>query len=247
MEGVVGNQKDSEQTKAALIQAAGELFAERGYSGVTARQVVTRAGVSLGAIPYHFGSMEVLYRETLIEACKASTESDKFRERADHADPQEALRLAVAMSLEGYWAADVPWQVKLIEREFLDPSESFRDVIRLKLRPDWVWLCGIVGRAVGLPADSEAVAFGAITMHTLASTFLTYRRSIKELAPSLLRHTDRLDKLALVITSMTVDAIDRYAAQFEAPPSKTRLRKPKSANVSHKKETARSVAKAKKP
>jgi hypothetical protein len=30
---------DSEQTKAAVIQAAGELFANFGFSGVTARQV----------------------------------------------------------------------------------------------------------------------------------------------------------------------------------------------------------------
>ena len=98
----MGSSSDSEQTKAALVHAAGELFAERGFSGVTARQVVARAKVSLGAIPYHFGSMEALYRETLIEACRASTGSQLLKEQADEAEPIEALRLAVVMSLESF-------------------------------------------------------------------------------------------------------------------------------------------------
>ena len=106
--------------------------------------------------------------------------------------------------------------MKLIEREFLEPSDLFRDVIRLKLRPDWEWLCRIIGRAVNLPPDTEAVSFGAITMHTLASTFLTYRRSINELAPALLPQTEQVDKLATVLISLTVDAVERYAKQFGA-------------------------------
>lgn len=228
----MGSKSDSEQTKASLVQAAGELFAERGYNGVTARQVVSRAGVSLGGIPYHFGSMEALYRETLIEACKASAGSEHFKTLANASTPQEALHLAVVMLLEGYSAVDVPWQVKLIEREFLEPSDMFRDVIRLKLRPDWEWLCGIVGRAVDLPVDSEAVAFGAITMHTLASTFLTYRRSINELAPALLNHTEQLDKLATVLTSLTMDAVQRYASQFGDSANKKQTRQSKPTRVS---------------
>ena len=216
----MGSKHDSEQTKASIIQAAGQLFAERGYSGVTARQVVARAGVSLGAIPYHFGSMEALYRETLVEACKATAGSEHFRQKIETADPMEALRLAVAMSLEGFSAANVPWQVKLVEREFLEPSDLFREVIRSKLLPDWKWLCDIIGRAVGLPANAEAVAFGAIAMHTLASTFLTYRRSIEELAPALLPQTSQLDRLANVLTSLTVDAVRQYRAQFATSSSK---------------------------
>jgi len=57
----MGAASDSEKTKSSLIQAAGELFANFGFSGVTARQITAKAGVSLGAIPYHFGSMEALY------------------------------------------------------------------------------------------------------------------------------------------------------------------------------------------
>lgn len=235
----MGNKSDTEQTKAALIEAAGALFAERGYSGVTARQVAARAGVSLGGIPYHFGSMEDLYRETLIEACRESVGNESFKKQAEIEEPCEALRIAVLMSLEDYSATPVSWQVKLIEREFLEPSEMFREVIRLKLRPDWDWLCGVIGRAVGLPSDSEAVAFGAITMHTLASTFLNFRRSIQELAPSLLQQTEHLEKLTLVLTSLTIDSVDRYKSNFDAPVAKKKARASNPTRVSRKSSVSR--------
>jgi TetR/AcrR family transcriptional regulator, regulator of cefoperazone and chloramphenicol sensitivity len=236
----MGNKNDTEQTKAALIEAAGALFAERGYHGVTARQVVARAGVSLGGIPYHFGSMDGLYRETLIEACMASAGSGSFKKQAEIAEPLEALRMAVLMSLEDYSATEVSWQVKLIEREFLEPSDMFREVIRLKLRPDWDWLCGVIGRAVGLSSDNEAVAFGAITMHTLASTFLNYRRSIQELAPSLLQHMEHLEKLTLVLTSLTIDAVNRYKDNFDGSVTKKQSRVSKTSRVSRQSSVSRS-------
>ncbi|MFN7730369.1 MAG: TetR/AcrR family transcriptional regulator [Pirellula sp.] len=242
----MGNKSDSENTKSALIQAAGELFAERGYSGVTAREVAARAGASLGSIPYHFGSMETLYRETLIEACKASKNHKDLQQQADQATPQEALRLAVLMLLEDYSAMDIPWQVKLVEREYLEPSELFREVIRMKLRPDWDWLCGILGRAVDLPADSEAVAFGAITLHTQATTFLHYGRSIQELAPSLLLHAQPLEKLALVMTSLTLDAVDRYSAQFGTSATLKPSQRPAKARSSRKRSSPKPNAKGKK-
>jgi AcrR family transcriptional regulator len=216
----MGSSSDSEHTKALLIESAGTLFAERGYSGVTARQVVAHAGVSLGAIPYHFGSMETLYRETLLEACKSPQDAQALVDLVELPDSGEALRLAVIWALEEYSAPVVSWQVKLIEREFLDPSKSFLSVIQRKLRPDWELLCTIVGRAVDQSPDSDAVAFGVIAMHTLASTFLTHRRFIQELAPSLVRCTEHIEELSHVLSAMTVESVHQYNTRFPHPLSK---------------------------
>lgn len=40
----------------ALIEAAKTLFIEKGYDGVSTREVAEAAGVNLGAIQYYFGS-----------------------------------------------------------------------------------------------------------------------------------------------------------------------------------------------
>jgi len=49
-----------ETTRAAIVAAAEELLRERGYDGMTMREVAQRAGVSLGNAYYYFSSKEDL-------------------------------------------------------------------------------------------------------------------------------------------------------------------------------------------
>ncbi|MBO0840670.1 MAG: TetR/AcrR family transcriptional regulator [Sciscionella sp.] len=52
----------SASTKAALITAGRALFAERGYAGVPADDIVKAAGVTRGALYHHFGDKLGLFR-----------------------------------------------------------------------------------------------------------------------------------------------------------------------------------------
>ena len=53
-------------TKARIVEAAEQLFAEGGISSTSLRHITARAGVNLAAVNYHFGS-----RDALIEAVYA--------------------------------------------------------------------------------------------------------------------------------------------------------------------------------
>lgn len=57
-----------DDTCEALLAAARELFAQRGYRGASIRAITGRAGANLGAVTYHFGSKESLYHEVLRRA-----------------------------------------------------------------------------------------------------------------------------------------------------------------------------------
>jgi AcrR family transcriptional regulator len=54
----------------SLLEAAIVCLRERGYAATTARDLAQTAGVSLGAIGYHFGSTEVLLNEAIAESSR---------------------------------------------------------------------------------------------------------------------------------------------------------------------------------
>ena len=53
-------------TRDRLIEAAGELFAEKGFKETTVRDIIERAGANLAAVNYHFGDKERLYEEVIL-------------------------------------------------------------------------------------------------------------------------------------------------------------------------------------
>lgn len=55
----------SDTTKGSIMRAAVLEFSALGYRGVTLRTIARSAGVTMGAIRYHFGSKADLYRDTL--------------------------------------------------------------------------------------------------------------------------------------------------------------------------------------
>ena len=105
--------KATKSTREKIIHAAGELFAAHGFAGVTARQVSTSAGVALSAIPYHFGTMEALYREVLATACTVDPVAIPLAQTALDASPQEGLRIAVAWAVRDLDALSDAWPLRL--------------------------------------------------------------------------------------------------------------------------------------
>jgi TetR/AcrR family transcriptional regulator, regulator of cefoperazone and chloramphenicol sensitivity len=53
--------KDGELTRQRILEAACEVFGERGYHDATHAEICERAGANIAAINYHFGSKEELY------------------------------------------------------------------------------------------------------------------------------------------------------------------------------------------
>jgi AcrR family transcriptional regulator len=56
---------DKRPTKIRILDAAEALFAERGYHGVSLRDITQEAGVELALANYHFGPKEELFRQVI--------------------------------------------------------------------------------------------------------------------------------------------------------------------------------------
>jgi AcrR family transcriptional regulator len=62
----------SDHTRTAILAAAERLYADRGFSDVTLRDIVAAADVNLAAVNYHFGSKDELIAELFVSRSLAT-------------------------------------------------------------------------------------------------------------------------------------------------------------------------------
>ncbi len=201
----MGTREESERTKEKLIEAAGEIFSQVGFEGANVRQIAAQAQVAFGTINYHFGGKEGLYRATLREACRPMEDIKTAEKMLLRLPPREALRAMVREILQTFAAEDVNWRARLLDRECLDLSPAFRELIRDHWVPELELFCRILGRAADCDPGDDVVFLAALELYGAAMTLMTYRKLIEELAPGLVErvraadfHVDRLTNLAII-------------------------------------------------
>lgn len=90
--------KKSERSRKAILEAALELFSSQGYRGTSIREIAERAGVSTGNVYHHFPDKETIFQTVLGQYWKA-IESPDFpfnRALASGAFPDNLEELAAA-------------------------------------------------------------------------------------------------------------------------------------------------------
>ena len=182
----MGTPTDSYRTRSAIIEAAGQLFAEKGFTGVTVREITNKAEANLSALNYHFGTKEGLYHEVLLDACKANSLTQQQREQLLAIEPVKALYILVDEVLKEYRKQGASnWRMVIITRESRTPSFAFDDVVKEYFIPESNFIAEIIGRAVHKPPTDEQVRFAVVTMIALTETFGLYDTLIGAIAPEL--------------------------------------------------------------
>ena len=78
-------------TRRALLDAARSLFAERGYHGAAAEEIVRRAGLTRGALYHHFEDKKDLFRAVVDEMEAEIDERIEEAERAQSGLPEAVM------------------------------------------------------------------------------------------------------------------------------------------------------------
>ena len=96
-----------EATTAALVDAARELFAGRGYANVGTEEIVQQAGVTRGALYHHFrGGKEELFRAVVVQISAETAGRVREVARAND-DPWNALIHGIDAFLDACALPDV--------------------------------------------------------------------------------------------------------------------------------------------
>jgi AcrR family transcriptional regulator len=155
--------KRSAATRARLVSAARELFAERPYADVGTEEIVRRANVTRGALYHHFADKRDLFR-AVHEQLEAELVESIGRQlmEAGGSDPLEGLRTGVRSYLDAcedpsfarITLIDAPSVLGWVEWRRIDEAHALRLVV------------------LGLEGAMEAGALRRAPVHPLAQLLL---------------------------------------------------------------------------
>lgn len=178
----MGTAKDSERTRAKIVATAGELFAAHGYHGVTVRDIIQKAKTHSSALNYHFSSKEALYREVLYRASEAPEFAFLDLDQLRKMPAPKALEEVMKAWLRDYSRSEAgTWRAKLIDRECLEPSATFYEVVKTRVLPEFEFVAETVGRAVGHPPQSKEIRFVVLGLYRQVITVTLYRQLLDAL------------------------------------------------------------------
>lgn len=124
-------QRDPERTSAAILEAATQEFAEKGFGGARVDAIASRAGTNKRMLYHYFGDKEALYL-VVLEGAYGRIRDAEMTLDLRHRDPEEGLR-ELALFTWRYFVAH-PELISLLNTEnlmrarFLKGSRRIREM-----------------------------------------------------------------------------------------------------------------------
>lgn len=149
-----------EESRARILETAGRLIADRGYDGVSIRELAREAGVNGASINYHFGGKEGLYHGILVKLVEDTDPLfapmiNGLRDGVERANgDREALAKVAAFVIRSLLTGilsgqTLRWQMPIMLREFQQPSSEFAMLIRDRINPVHDAVAELVAAATG--------------------------------------------------------------------------------------------------
>lgn len=117
-------EKQKRETRSKILQAALELFAEKGFEGASIRDIASKAGVLHGLIKYHFDGKDQLWR--------AAVDYLFERQREEMALPPGSQNWSTEKQTRDWLRRYVHYCARHPEHARIMAQESIRDSDRLR-------------------------------------------------------------------------------------------------------------------
>ena len=153
-------------TRDRVLQAAFQLFAERGFEGATTQEICSLAQANIAAVNYHYGSKENLYRAVWEHG--SETAQRVWDERMSGATTaEERLRGFVEMRVAAVMSnGEDSWFPRLIHWEFTNPSPLHVELRDRYLLAKHQWFGGLIREIVGEGVSERIARLAGFCIHS---------------------------------------------------------------------------------
>src|SRR6478735_1029014 len=146
---------ESDTTRERIAEAAGEIFAERGFDSTTVRDICQRAGANVAAVNYYFGDKQRLYVEAVVRAHRWRMEQASLPEWTDATPAETKLKDFIATFIRRVLTGpEDTWHTKLMMREMSNPTAACAALVQSSIKPQFEILISILREL--LPSDVSA-------------------------------------------------------------------------------------------
>jgi TetR/AcrR family transcriptional regulator, regulator of cefoperazone and chloramphenicol sensitivity len=201
------------QARTALLQAATQVFAQKGFAKASTREICQLADVNVAAIHYYFGDKEGLYRQVFLQPVEqilaASQQFD-----APHLTFEQSMLAMYKPFLDTLRRGDVAMQsMQLHFREQLEPSGVMGELFYTTITPHFEAIKRLVTRHLGLAeADEDVVALASVLLG-LVHDYLMSCDVHTRLAPTLCNDGAAIDRMQTRLVRYACALLADEAAQ----------------------------------
>jgi TetR/AcrR family transcriptional regulator, regulator of cefoperazone and chloramphenicol sensitivity len=210
----MNDKKTISKTRDAIMDAAGKIFAEEGYSKATVREICRQAGANVAAINYHFGDKKGLYQAVLKHYQSISFQTYPPNLGIDKSQsPEEKLRAFIRSFLLRIMDMDEGkpvWFGKLLAREFTQPTWAFDILVEDTIRPSFQILMSIVAAVLGKGAKERNVLLCAMSIVGQCLYFRHSHPVIDRLFPGEVFGFKQIDELTDHIFRVSLYGLKQY-------------------------------------
>ena len=209
----MANIKDNvaaKETKRRLIDAAGDVFAEKGFERATIKGITMRAGVSLAAVNYHFSDKNELYYQCLRHAHSAAMAAVKLVQTLpSETSPPQRLRVFIRGLLSDMLDPQRPkWESVILWREMQQPTIATERLCSETFCEACDTMEALVASLVGRPIPEPKLRLIVESVLGQCLFHVHHQELNARIFPDEPPAHERVDELADHISNFSIAAID---------------------------------------
>jgi AcrR family transcriptional regulator len=168
----MAKREDGKETRKRLLNAASELFAEKGYRNAKVAEICRRAGANVAAVNYYFGDKATLYSEAWQHA---------FNEQAIpessvpvNTSPDDQLENYIHFLMQNFMERGLSGCfTRLYMMELANPTGLIQDTWLDLIEPRRQKLLRIICKIIGVETTNETVLFCEMSIINQCRALLT--------------------------------------------------------------------------
>jgi AcrR family transcriptional regulator len=199
--------------KTRILEAAGEIFAEKGFKATTVREICQAAEANIASINYYFGDKQNLYVESVkyAHACRFNEPPPLWPPATP---PEQKLRDFVGRMLHALLDPTRPlWNAKLMMRELAEPTAACQAITEQYIRPMANVLQAILREMLPADVDSDRLYLTCFSVVGQCLFYRTQEPVARQLVGDAVYASYSVERIADHIAEFTLAALGRSASQ----------------------------------